>query len=375
MNHRVACPMLLAVAGCAVAASHAVRPLPAASPASHASHTGQAAPLAIDAVGVEPKTVDAASARRVTFRYTLTQPASVSIDLVDEDGRVLDRLSGGQQAAGPRRITWDGRVDGRPAPNGAYRYVIIAEGDGRRAVYDPSAMTGGEELLARDFHFDPKTGILEFVLPKAGYARLRAGIEGFPHLRTLMDWTPMEAGRHTRAWDGLDASGLVRLSEHPKLSIKLTAFALPDNAVIVANSPTATRPSTAAPAYPPATKAEGYLHARHRRADCGDARCQLEFPGAATDAGGRPRLSGQATVRVTLDPADAPRMVNRRFEVVVYEDLTVLFEDEESTNPFTFAWDTTRLPPGEHLLTINLLSYDDHYALATVPVVIDAPGP
>ena len=66
-------------------------------------------------------------------------------------------------------------------------------------------------------------------------------------------------------------------------------------------------------------------------------------------------------------------IVNRRFEVVIYEDLTVLFEEEESTNPFTFLWDTSKLPPGEHLLTINLLSYDDHYGVATVPVAI-APG-
>ena len=334
-------------------------------------------PLAIESVGVEPKTLRlSAGSPNVAIRYTLTQPATVHVDLVDEDGRLAQRLSPGRQDAGMQSVAWSGAAfQGAPAPSGVYRYVIDATGDdGAHVVHDPSPQTGGEELIARDFAFDKTTKRLEWVLPKAGYARLRAGLEGFPHLRTLMDWTPTEGGRHQLDWDGLDASGLIKLEEHPKLSIRLTAFALPDNTVIVEGSPTAAAQTDQPPIYPPMTKGpNAYLHARHRRQDCGEAGLRVDFPeGLPQNSEGRPILSGQVPVRVTIDPAQAARIVNRRFEVVIYEDLTVLFEEEESANPFNFLWDTSKLPPGEHLLTINLLSYDDHYGVATVPVTVTA---
>jgi hypothetical protein len=378
---RIALPLLL-VAGCAGSATRTPSArMPATSgivaPAATAQARDAARELAIDSVGVEPKTLRLDGARpEVLIRYTLTRPATVRIDLVDEEGRLAQRLSPGRQKAGPHAAAWDGAAfQGAPAPDGVYRYLIeAAADDGAQVLHDPSTATGGEELMARDFRFDKATGRLEWVLPRTGYTRVRAGIEGFPHLRTLMDWTPTEGGRRHLDWGGLDASGLVKLAEHPKLSIRLTAFAVPDNTVLVVGSPTAAAQTDEPPIYPPMAKAApAYLHARHPRAECGEASLAVEFPGSPhADAQGRPVLSGQTPVRVTIDAANAARIVNRRFELVVYEDLTVLFEEEESTNPFTFLWDTSKLPPGEHLLTINLLSYDDHYAVRTVPVVIKA---
>jgi hypothetical protein len=76
-------------------------------------------------------------------------------------------------------------------------------------------------------------------------------------------------------------------------------------------------------------------------------------------------------VRVTLEARDASSLVNERFEMALYEDLQFLFEEEESLNPFTFLWDTTHLTPGAHLLTVNVLGYEDHYGVATQPVIIE----
>jgi hypothetical protein len=84
-------------------------------------------------------------------------------------------------------------------------------------------------------------------------------------------------------------------------------------------------------------------------------------------------VSGVVPVRVTVDAADAPHLINSRFEVALFEDTTFLAEEEEGTTPFTYLWDTTRLRPGEHLLTANILSYDDHYGVATVRVMVESP--
>jgi hypothetical protein len=211
-------------------------------------------------------------------------------------------------------------------------------------------------------------------MPKAGRARLRVGLQGFPHLRTLLDWEPLEAGPQSVVWDGRDASGFVQLTDHPNLTVKLALFALADHTIIVQGAPDrdAGRPQGPAEYPPERAPAPAYLHAQHPRPACREARLAVEFPeGTRRDEQGRPVLNGTVPVRVVLDPRDAPHLVNHRFEVALYEDLTFLFEEEESANPFTFLWDTSQLPAGVHLLTVNVLSYDDHYGVVTQPVMIE----
>ncbi len=342
------------------------------------------APLAITQVSVEPKTLDLREHGQVNIRYTLTSPATVFIDLIDEEGRVIRQIGAGPQPAGSLTTQWDGRTaQGQPVPGGVYRYVIRAQdAQGRQEIYDPSGETGGEELQPHDFVFDQKTGLFRWVMPKAGRARLRVGLQGFPHLRTLLDWEPLEGGEQTFFWDGRDDSGLMNLKEHPNLSIKLSVFALPHNTIIVQGNPSV--PPFALSLFPPKAdpplaekglKSAAYLHAQHPRAICHEVRLHMEFPeNQRYDTKGRPVLRGVVPIRITLDEKDAPHLVSRRFEVAIFEDLTFLSEEEDGSNPFTYLWDTTHLPAGEHLLTINILSYDDHYGVETKGVVIGAPS-
>ncbi len=367
MRSRVAIMAALTLAGCASSA-HSI-----SSSRSVATRSGT-----ISGVGVEPKTLERRKPGEVTIRYELSEPSEVVVDLVDDAGRVAQTLKAGRQPAGRRAVTWDGRAaDGTPVPSGVYRYVIHAKDrQGREAVYDPSSITGGEELQPKSFTFDRGTGTLRWSMPKAGRARLRFAVQGFPHLRTLLDWEPLEAGPQEVVWDGLDASGLVRAIEHPNLAVKLNAFALPDNTIIIrGGSPAASRQQRRA-AYPPEHRpTAAYLHARHPREVCHEAALSIEFPpGTAYDDHGRPRLTGTVPVRIVLNPSEAASLVDQRFEVALFEDLTQLFEEEEGVNPFTFLWETGRLAPGEHVLTVNILSYDDHYGLLTRPVMIERNG-
>lgn len=346
-------------------------------PAQMAQPAGPSEPLTVTGVGVSPKTLRAPG--EVTIRYRLSTPAAVRIDLVGEAGDLIRELEPGQQDAGPQEVVWDGRrSDGLEVEGGVYRYIIHAgDAGGRRVVADASPTSGGEEIIPNEFEFDRATGTLRWMMPRAGRARLRVGIEGFPHLRTLLDWEPLEAGPQSVTWDGMDASGLIRLKEHLNLTVKLTLFALGDNTIIVQGAPASGSALPQGPAgYPPEQYAgTAYLHARHPRAVCHETRVSIEFPdGTRRDDEGRPILAGTVPVRVVLDPRDAPNLVNSRFEVALYEDLTFLFEEEESINPFTFLWDTARLAPGVHLLTVNILSYDDHYGVVTQAVVIEGPA-
>ena len=360
----------LLLAGCATTKTtlpgRIAPPVPAAAPK---------AALTIEQVAVEPKTLDLTKQTEAILRYLLPKSATVSIELSNEDGQLVQQLAMARQTAGAQTARWDGRDgEGKPVPSGVYRYVIRAQGpDGQGWVYDPSQEMGGEELEVRDFTWDPHTDTFRWIMPKAGRARLRIGMEGFPHLRTLLDWEPLEAGEQSQAWDGLDASGLIRLKDHPQLAIKLATFALPPNTIIVRGQ------SPGVPSAPPPKGTRAlpgeralYLHASHPRSTCREVGLRIEFPQARSDTEGRPILRGKVPIRIALDPADTTRMTNERFELAVFEDLTVIFEEEEALNPFTFDWDTGRLTPGQHLLTVNLLGHDDHFGVETRAVWIEA---
>lgn len=125
--------------------------------------------------------------------------------------------------------------------------------------------------------------------------------------------------------------------------------------------------------YPPllASGDQAHLEFKKPRLQALSPRISLELPSAeGLDDDGRPIVRGQVPVRVTIDPEDAGSMTDALFEVAFYVDLTFFFEDEESTTPMTWMWDTSKLSPGPHLLTVNVFSYDGRIGCLTRSVVI-----
>ena len=75
-------------------------------------------------------------ARKSTATFTLRSPASVTIQVVDEDGTVVRTgMTDKSLPAGSRKWAWNGRTDaGTFAPRGAYRIVVAATNGTQRAV-------------------------------------------------------------------------------------------------------------------------------------------------------------------------------------------------------------------------------------------------
>jgi hypothetical protein len=317
----------------------------------------------------------------VEIRFRLTGVANVRADVVDERGAVARSLAAGVLGPGIYALAWDGAdAQGRPVPDGVYRYVLVAENGAVRAVHDPSTEPWGEEMQPAEFTFDETTGRMRWIQPRAGFARLRAAVSGFPLLETLLDWEPLAGGEQVFDWDGFAASGAVQLAGNPAW-ITLELFSMPRNTILVARGSRlveggtdAPAPATA-PAYPPlvAVGGQAHLEAKKPRRDALAPRFAVDLPSAeALDANGRPIVSGMVPVRVSLDPEHAASMTNALFEVAFYVDLTIFFEDEESTNPLTWMWDTSSLTPGPHLLTVNVFSYDGRIGCLTRSVVVES---
>ena len=110
-----------------------------------------------------------------------------------------------------------------------------------------------------------------------------------------------------------------------------------------------------------------HMHYRHPRIDCHEPRFSLDFPVQhGRDADGVPVFKGHVPVRVMIDEKDAARLGANPYEVMVYLDTQFLYEEEQALTPSTYYADVSNLNPGHHLLTVNVLTYDDHVGTQTV---------
>jgi len=338
-------------------------------------------PLRISNVSLDKKTFSPEKDGSVKITYKLSKDAAVTVNIYDEsDRRVRTLGSHVKTAAGFCSAEWDGKDDeGKFLPSGAYIYTLEAVGDsGEKAKYDPADQTGGMLLEIRKPVLDTEKGEISYVLPKAGMVRIRAGIKEGPHLRTLIDWTPREAGANTEKWDGKDKAGLIDLFQIPKREVYIFAYSLPDNCIILKTKPAESVPVLFAnnPEY--RSKTEGYSdpkykHALHEKAICHEPEFEVTFPESLPrTAEGVPIVEGNkpVPVKVSISEKDRRHLESARFEVMFFVDTVFIFEDEEGFTPFTYMWNTQGLSDGEHVFTVNIMSYDDHCGVETQKVMI-----
>lgn len=197
-----------------------------------------------------------------------------------------------------------------------------------------------DEILATDLSFNANSGEVRYTLPQPALVRIRVGLKNAgPLLRHLLDWEFREAGAHVDVWNKRDPGGLVDFGDRNDYIMVLNARAV--NA-----SPAAIKGPTVT----------------------------VSFPGAsATTPDGLPIVHGIVPFRVVLAEKDAKRLAESKFEVALYVDYLFLMEDEAGTNPFNYRLDVSQYNEGEHMITVNVISYDGLVGTATAKFVIKNP--
>ena len=325
------------------------------------------APAAIDRVRVIPKLLDrggAAGGDGVRLALQLSHAADLLLEIHDGVETVRELEFPGR-GSGPQTVPWDVRdAAGRPVAAGVYALRLETRNAAGTQHWGGRSLAAGEEILAQRLTYDRETRQMRFHLPTASYLQVQVRLRDFPHLHTPLDWEARPAGWHTVEWDGWDTSRVFALAEDPRLRFELLAYALPRHAVIVQGGPAAAAPSHAA---------AGRVPVYHSGADCLQAgnlprlcrapRFTLELPEVFGETPeGLPRVRGEVPVRIRLAPQDRTPLLQSRFEVMVFVDTEFWFEEEEGTHPLSFSLDTQSLPPGEHVLTVNVVSYDNRRA-------------
>jgi len=81
-------------------------------------------------------------------------------------------------------------------------------------------------------------------------------------------------------------------------------------------------------------------------------------------------VNGIVPVRFSLKNKGDQRIINDRYEPILFIDGKYFVENEVGFFPMTWNLDTTILTPGEHYLTINLRGYNGHLGTASAKIFV-----
>lgn len=345
---------------------------------------GLAAPVlaragAIDGVSLSRASFNPSQGEDVAVSYRLAAADRVWVRIYDADGGLVRTLVDGEKrAAGQHRDAWDGKdLQGKVVPDEAYVYTIET---GAGAAWDPTTFSGGVVGDLTDARFDRQAGTVSYRLPDAARVLIRLGVQNGPMLKTLVDWKPRVAGAVTEYWNGRDEDDLVDLWGRPGFNALITYVTLPDASVIAYGNkavPYRDYKLGAAKGRPQKPERPATAEARERLRPEGlvppcwarAPRVSMTFPQipAATKV---PEVRREVAVRVDVDPADKDLLLKDQFEIIFFVDNVFFAEAERGYLPLNWRWELAQLPPGEHVLTVNIASFKGQVGLASRKVRI-----
>ena len=85
---------------------------------------------------------------------------------------------------------------------------------------------------------------------------------------------------------------------------------------------------------------------------------------------GVPEVSDTLLVRIDADPADKEHLLKDQFELIFFVDNVFFAEAERGYLPYNFPWELQQLPPGEHILTVNISSFRGQVGVASRKVKV-----
>lgn len=328
-------------------------------------------------VRVEPASFNPSLDEKVTIVYALGEPDKVTVRVYDPDNGLIRTLVDGEpREAGSHSETWDGKDwQGRVVPDEAYFFTVeTASGE----VYDPTTYSGGVVGDLTDARFDRESGTVNYRLPAASRVLIRLGVQSGPMLKTLVDWKPRVVGEVTEYWDGRDEDDLVGLWERPDFSALITYVTLPEATTIAFGNKEESyrdlklgrgqgRP--AKPERPPSSKRaerlrpEGLVPPAWARAP----EIAVSFPkvDSGEPSSSLPEVAGPVAVRVDVDDSDRQLLAQEQFEILFFVDHVFFAEAERGYLPYNWRWEVANLPPGEHLLTVNVSSFNGQVGVSS----------
>lgn len=329
--------------------------------------------VALSATSFNPSRGD-----KIECRYNLSRDARVTVKVFDADQELVRTLvADTQKESGQNKEIWDGKdLDGVIVPNEAYFFNIEAEdSEDHRVVYDPIAFSGGESADLSHGQFDRDNGTLSYKLSQPSRVLLRAGIPGSALFKTIVDWQPRAAGEITEYWNGKDENNLIDVWNAQNHLLILTYMTLPDTSVItVGNEKYEYRAyKRGLKSARPAKEQRPMMNARKlsphflkSRLTDRAFKVQLNFPELDKNGSSEiPTAKDKLMIRADVPDEDRDVPLNQQYEIIIFVDSVFYAEEERGHLPFNYPLELKDLSAGEHVLTINVITFGDQIGIGS----------
>lgn len=301
---------------------------------------------------------------------------SLNVLVIGPNREVVKTINLGVRSSGVQSIRWDGRdQNGRVVPNESYYFRIegvLRNGEGFE--WDPVATSGGEFGDIQTGVFSKRSGTLTYALSQPSRVLVRVGVPGGALLKTIVDWDPRPNGSVTEFWNGFDEDGAVNGWSLKDRKIVVSYITLPQSAVI---------------AYGGAGDYRGYYDSWGRRTRRIPMPNRLNtrsvsphfMKSRSTDRGFRlsvtfpeldrpgapavPSVRDRLLVNVDVTAKDRDVVADQQLEVILFVDLQFHSEEERGYLPFRYPLDLADLPAGEHVLTVNVVTFGDQVGIGS----------
>lgn len=325
--------------------------------------------LAIQNPGVQSVRFNPSNGESAKIDYSLTVTARVSIRVYNaDDVKVRTVVDRELRSAGKHTEVWNGYDDLKAiVPDEVYYFVIEAvDSEGATCVYDPVLETGGEELEI-DVDYDAKSHQMKFNLQKSSRIVVRAGLAGGPLIRTPVDWLPFHKGVQHFEWDGRDESGVINVGASDQLKFYAIGYALAECSVITFGNEALTHPSYLAALPSSADRKTSTAHVGRKIAISPFWGRSLRDHRAIRFSLSEPEIAnGRLTATIKVFPDDLVLLRGVPYEVIAFIGSELLLDDEQGHSPYKLSLNLTAIPPGEHLLSVNVASVTDRIGVQNV---------
>lgn len=311
--------------------------------------------------------------------------AAVRLEILTADGEVVRTLNAGSLPVGRHELRWDGRDrSGELVPDEAYQPVLRCQVAGQPLfTADPRSTSGGVVLDKLHVRLSP-AGRIDFALPEPARVLVRVGIRGGAMMRGLGSWAPHAAGSAHVDWDGKDESGVISLLGKSGLTALVTAFSLPDHAIVThGNATTSYKAYRAQQGFPPPLVDTGSIvlerdgkrlsrQAGFPRSALWDPQVSLRVVGGEErDSDGAIKVRDPLTFRVDIAAEDKWLLEQSLYEVGFFLDGQFVSEEETGYSPLRWRWLPGQLARGVHTMTVNVSGLWGQVGVASVRLVVE----
>lgn len=325
----------------------------------------------------------------VAVEMQLGSSGNLKIDVLDRDGFVVRHLVSDKAVqAGAHSEMWDGRDDdGVGLPTEAFRFRVQLDGPSGLAVYDPQApsMTTYERDIAA--RYSRANGTITYVLSQASAVHLQVGLARRdpktgdfhgPVMATIVDHLPRPAGSIVEPWNGYVGETEFFLPDKPDFVISLMASPLPENTVMV-SADGREKYSDYAKRHRPKDQIQprsmvGGSHQNHEGLNVFEDHSPSfkVIPVKGKWVSNAKSWSVTKPLKIRIEKSEPMEyFLSLHPELQLFVDKELVARSYDNSLPHEISVDSTKLTPGEHLLTVNFVSQFGPVGVASIKVRLE----